>query len=240
MTSPPGESTFKITALTESSSAARSSCALTTSTMLLPAESGEWLVMMPSTLMTAILLCESLSSRIHSSSFGPTWRALTVLKPWLKLNERTANWPRMIIPAKPSSNARMMDVMIQPQLRRGLGAGGGAMNGGVAGGGGPPMGAEKFGLSIGAETNPKRAGRQAVELHKLAAARISIFSGTTGLARDGGRVQKSQGEMPVRDAARDGEKTLGHGRRPPGAQGRLGKTAVESQQAIAVPALISP
>jgi len=43
----------------------------------------------------------------------------------------------------------MMDVMIQPQLRRGLDAGGGAMNGGGGvNGGGPPADAEKFGVSI--------------------------------------------------------------------------------------------
>src|SRR5271167_877883 len=44
--------------------------------------------------------------------------------------------------------------------------------------------------------------------------------------------------MSVRAAARDGEKTLGHGRRPAGAQGRLGKTPGPSQQADSVPALM--
>jgi hypothetical protein len=59
----------------------------------------------------------------------------------------------------------------------------------------------------------------------------------TGLARAGGQLQKSEGEMPVRAAARDGEKTLGHGRRPAGAQGRLGKTPGEGQQAASIQAL---
>ena len=59
----------------------------------------------------------------------------------------------------------------------------------------------------------------------------------TGFARDGGQLQESEGEMPVRAAARDGEKTVGHGRRPAGAQGRLGKTPGQSQQADSVPAL---
>src|ERR1035437_2694210 len=44
-------------------------------------------------------------------------------------------------------------------------------------------------------------------------------------------------KQPVRAAARDGEKTLGHGRRPAGTQGRLGKTAGEGEQATSVPAL---
>ena len=73
ITSPPGESTFKMTAFTWSSSAARSSWALMTSTMLLPASSAVWLVMMPSTVMTAILWREPLSSSMHSSSLGPTF-----------------------------------------------------------------------------------------------------------------------------------------------------------------------
>ncbi len=58
-----------------------------------------------------------------------------------------------------------------------------------------------------------------------------------GVARNGRRVQKSEGEMSVRAAARDGEKTLGHGRRPAGAQRRLGETSGQSQQAIAISAL---
>ena len=49
--------------------------------------------------------------------------------------------------------------------------------------------------------------------------------------------QKSQGQMSVRAAARDGQKTLGHGRRPAGAQRRMGKTPGQGQQAAAVPAL---
>ena len=40
--------------------------------------------------------------------------------------------------------------------------------------------------------------------------------------------------MSVCTAARDCEKTLGHGRRSAGAQGRLGKTAGESEQAKSV------
>ena len=51
----------------------------------------------------------------------------------------------------------------------------------------------------------------------------------TGLARAGGRVQESESEMPVRAAARDGQKTVGHGRRSSGAQGRMGKTPGQGQ-----------
>src|SRR5271154_988326 len=133
--------------------------------MLLPAWSGLWLVMMPSTVMTAILLCAPLSSRMHSSSFGPTSRAVLFLNPRLKPPPIECEIPcaMMISQLNPSSPIKMMETIIQPQLRRGLAGGGGVMTGG--GGvncGGMPGEENEF--SIHAQTNAKLAAGQGDDL----------------------------------------------------------------------------
>src|ERR1035437_6238171 len=88
--------------------------------------------------MTAILLCEPLSSIMPSSSFGPTWRAVTVWKPWLKPNARTAICVKFPSRLNASSTIKIIAAIIQPRPLRGGAAGGAMTGGGVKGGGGEP------------------------------------------------------------------------------------------------------
>src|SRR5471032_1498729 len=151
MTSPPGESTFNITALTRLSSAARLSCALMISTMLLPDWSTVLPLMMPSTVMTAILFLGSLFLRMHSSSFGPTSRAMLVLKPGFMLFPivRETPCPTIASQLNPSSTNKMIATIIQPRLLRGLDGGGGVMIGGGVSGGGAPGEENEFSITRG-------------------------------------------------------------------------------------------
>src|SRR5712671_6316634 len=131
-TSPPGESTLRITALTRSSSCARLSWALITSTMLYPPELIVRLVMMPPISRTAILFTALLSSVTISSNFGPTVRPDLVL-PVARL--RLKRLPRFISMLMASNNSRTMEKTIQPRPRRGGGVRGAIITGGGGGGG---------------------------------------------------------------------------------------------------------
>src|SRR4051812_5282280 len=167
MTSPPGELTLRITALTRLSLAARSSWARMMSTIVLPVWSTWRLVIMPSTVTTAILLRAPLSLRVTSSRRGPE-RALADLNersrlPGRPMCDRTAcaklpntlNRSRMI---------KIIEKIIQPRPLRALAACGATITGGAAGGGGVANGG---GTSPGGtfesimrEATAKNMGRQ--------------------------------------------------------------------------------
>src|ERR1039458_2468138 len=133
-TSPPGESTLRITALTLSSSSARFNCALITSTMLKPPWSNAWPVMMPATGTTAILLDAPLSSVLTSSSRGPT----VFMRPTFMGPRPVSKCPTLTSMLHPSSTSNMSAKTIQPRPRRRGGVDDGATitGGGVSGGGG--------------------------------------------------------------------------------------------------------
>ena len=76
---------------------------------------------------------------MHSSSFGPTSRALlnaSLRRPCLKDNALATSCVRLKNRLPASSKNKMMATIIQPRLLRGLGAGGGMMTGGGGSGGG--------------------------------------------------------------------------------------------------------
>jgi hypothetical protein len=74
---------------------------------------------------------------------------VVVRKPLLnpELSARERNWVKMIRTQKTSNTDKMMVVIIQPRLLRGLAGGGGVMIGGGVNGGGTP-GEEKDEFSI--------------------------------------------------------------------------------------------
>src|SRR2546427_2833328 len=133
-TSPPGESTLRMTALTLLSSSARLSCALIKSTILWPPGSTVRLVIIPSTSTTAILSLASLSSVMTSSSLGPAARICLPLV-YNKLPTRLLKFPNMLIA---SNTSNTMAKIIHPRPRRegGVGAGGTITGGGIGGIGG--------------------------------------------------------------------------------------------------------
>src|SRR5580692_298418 len=104
--------------------------------------------MMPSTVMTAILLRASLSSSMTSSRRGPTWRAVPFLKvrskALLKLNACETACVKFPNRLNASSTIKMIATTIQPRFLGGLDGGGGVMTGGGISGGGE----EKDGFSI--------------------------------------------------------------------------------------------
>src|ERR1700690_2401005 len=132
--------------------------------MLLPAWSTVWSLMMPSTVITAIFFRESLSSSVHSSSRGPTSRAVVGRKPPRRpelnpeLNARETNWVRFPNRLMASRTSRMIAKIIQPRLLRGLAGGGGVMTGG--GGGINGGGSGGVSISIACQASPGRAGEQ--------------------------------------------------------------------------------